>query len=140
MKIRLDKSQVTVAIKEFQKKLFQSMKKKNPTLSDIEIETKVQKTAIPERVFRKKMSEEEGVLVIYLLDLAEIFKYKKKNVEELSQLKNSVNTSTPLIGYAIGIPPVDESIGGNYLESKYYNEKEDISELDVFKDVIEDAE
>jgi len=140
MKIRLDKSQVTVAIKEFQKELFQSMKKKNPTLSDIEIEAKVQKTAIPERVFRKKMSEEEGVLVIYLLDLAEIFKYKKKDVEELSQLKNSVNTSTPLIGYVIGIPPVDESIGGNYLESKYYNEKEDISELDVFEDVIEDVE
>ena len=130
MKIRLDENQITLAIKEFQRQLREDIKKKNMDLSDIEIEEQVKKIAIPERVFRRQMSEEEGVLVIYLLDLEEIFKYKKKEVPKLKELKSTIDTSIPLIGYAIGIPKISNDIGGTYLEYDGYEEEIEVEDED----------
>ena len=137
MKIRLDENQISSAIKEFQEELFRDLKNKNSHLSDIGIEAKVKKIAIPERVFRRKMSEEEGVLVIYLLDLEEIFKYQHKDVKELNELKESLNTNIPLIGYAIGIPKVSSDIGGTYLEYDSYEEESEEIEDEDFPEGME---
>ncbi len=142
MQIRLDSKEVVSATKEFKEQLFKDLKNKYSDLQDTEIQRKVDKTNPSEKVFRRKMSDDEGVLLIYLMDLEEIFKYKKEAVKELNDFKNSIDTSTPLIGYAIGIPKIDENIGGEYLESLYHNEEEseDDDEVDTFEDVIEDAE
>ena len=80
------------------------------------------------------MKEEEGLLIIYLMDLEAIFKHKDKEVPELKDLKNSVDTNIPLIGYAIGIPEIDSNIGGNYLESIFYKEEIDIEEEEEVED------
>jgi len=142
MQIRLDTKEIETATKEFKEQLFKDLKKKYSNLSDREIQKKVDNTSPSEKVFRRKMSEDEGILLIYLMDLEEIFKYKKEEVAELNELKNMVDTSIPLIGYAIGIPKIDESIGGEYLESIYHIEDEsgEDDEVDSFEDVIEDAE
>lgn len=70
----------------------------------------------PENVFREKINDSEGLLVIFLMDLESVFdddKLKKKTIDE------SMNLSIPLIGFAIGIPPLKANIGGEYLVNKH---------------------
>lgn len=138
MQIRLSKKQISDAIEEFKKDKFEEYKQKFPSITDAEIEEKMKDKDAPEKYFRKKMSEEEGVILIYLMDLESIFMHDKKETEELSELKNSVNTNTPLIGYAIGIPDIDQSIGGNYLVSIFHKENEEIEEIEEMPPELND--
>lgn len=137
MQLRLSKIQISDAIEEFKKDKLKEYKEKFPKLSESEIKEKVEKVDAPEKSFRKKMSEEEGVILIYLMDLDYIFVHDKKENEELSELKNSVNINIPLIGYAIGIPEIDPTIGGNYLESIFHKEYEEIEEDEEIEEIEE---
>lgn len=125
MQLRLSEIQIADAIDEFKKEKTKDFKIKFPQLSEDEIKEKVNKTDAPEKSFRRKMTDDEGLILIYLIDLESIFIHDKKENDELNALKNSVNTSIPLIGYAIGIPEVDPSIGGNYLESNFHQDESD---------------
>lgn len=138
MQIRLDDSQITSAVNEFKEQLFKDLKNKYKNLSDSEIQKKVDKTGVPEKVFRKKMTDEEGVLIIYLMDLESVFKYKNEEVPVLNELKKTIDTTVPLIGYAVGVPEVDSNIGGNYLESKFHTEE--VEEEDGEQESFEDYE
>ncbi len=60
------------------------------------------------------MSDVEGILMIYLIDLEKVFENNKEEIPGLSEIKNSLNTNIPLIGYAIGTPPINGDIGGIY--------------------------
>ena len=137
MQVRLDKTEIVSAAKKFKEQLFMDLKKKYKDLSDADIQKKVDKTGVPEKAFRRKMTDEEGVLIIYLMDLESIFKYDGQEVPELNALKATLDTSIPLIGYAIGIPEVDSKIGGNYLESKFHIEPEPEEDNDEFEDYAE---
>jgi len=130
MQIRLDKHQIVSATKEFKERLLVDYQSKYKNLSKSEIQNKVDKTSVPEKVFRGKMTDEEGVLIIYLLDLQSVFKYANKENPELNALKNSVDTNIPLIGYAIGIPEINSNIGGTYLESTFHQEQDDEGDED----------
>jgi len=70
----------------------------------------------PENVFREKMNDSDGLLVIFLMDLEAVF-----NDDELIKkaTNESINLSTPLIGFAIGIPPLKANIAGEYLVNKH---------------------
>ena len=90
------------------------------------------------------MSSQEGVLVIYLLDTGRAFTNKKgQDINELSKIKEGLDITIPLVGYAFGIPPVGGSDFGNYLISKQYKlgllDKEHQDE-DELSDMVEDAE
>lgn len=137
MHVRLDSAEIVSATKEFKGQLFIDLKKKYKDLSDADIQKKVDKTGVPEKAFRRKMTDEEGVLIIYLMDLESVFKYDGKEVPELNVLKETLDTNVPLIGYAIGIPEVDSAIGGNYLESKFHIEPELEDDNDEYEDYIE---
>jgi hypothetical protein len=67
---------------------------------------------IPEKAYREKMKYTDGLLVVFLMDLREIFKGNN-----LIQKANNegIDLSKPLIGYAIGIPPIDSRLGEDYL-------------------------
>ena len=136
MQIRLDKKEIDLATSEFKEQLFKNLEKRYSSLSSEEIEEKVRKSGTPpEKVFRRKMSQDEGLVIIYLMDLEEIFFHKnsseKERTEELDNLKNSIDTTIPLIGYAIGIPKVSGDIGGTYLEYDGYEEEcEEIEDED----------
>ncbi len=130
MQLRLSEMQISNATDEFKKAKNKDYKIKFPHLPEHEIEKKVNETDAPEKSFRRKMSSEEGVVLIYLIDLESIFIHDKKENNELDSLKNSVNTDIPLIGYAIGIPEVDPSIGGNYLESNFHKDESEKDDED----------
>lgn len=147
MQIRLDKKEIDLATSEFKEQLFKNLKKKYSSLSSKEIEEKVRKLGTPpEKVFRRKMSQDEGLVIIYLMDLEEIFLHKnssekeetdKKKKEKLDNLKNSIDTTIPLIGYAIGIPKVSSDIGGTYLEYDSYEEESEEIEDEDFPEGME---
>lgn len=96
-------------------------------LSDIEIEKAKQrfkddnknKSNIgepPEKYYRRQFSDQEGLLVIYIMDLDAIF-----NSDELKTIANKegIDLKIPLIGFALGIPPLKTNIGGEYLVNKH---------------------
>lgn len=70
----------------------------------------------PERVFREKIKDTEGLMVVFLLDLEGVF-----NSDELKEKATTeeINLNTPLIGFTIGIPPLQVNIGGEYLVNKH---------------------
>lgn len=70
----------------------------------------------PERIYREAMKDSDGIMVIYLMDLYAIFhdeKLKEKAINE------NINLNIPLVGYAIGIPPLRADIAGDYLVNKH---------------------
>ncbi|PLX70371.1 MAG: hypothetical protein C0602_06055 [Denitrovibrio sp.] len=73
MQIRLTQSQIEEAIKELRDNKSKEYKEKNKELTKDEISKKINQISVPENVFRNKMSEEEGILIIYLLETKAIF-------------------------------------------------------------------
>jgi hypothetical protein len=77
---------------------------------------------IPERVYREKMSDRNGVILVYLLDTEEVFlKNLKKPDDELGQMmqEEGIDPDLPMVAYAIGFPPIVPDPGGEYLKGDY---------------------
>ena len=74
----------------------------------------------PERIYCECMSDETGIFLIYPMDLKKVFRedFTDPVLEELRQ-KRDIDTSIPLIGYAIGFPPIEPDPGGVYLRGDY---------------------
>lgn len=109
--------------------------KKNPNLSEDEAMELAKKKTIPERVYRERMSDQEGLLVIYLFDTAEVFRANdNEQPEKLKQMvvDNNYDLKIPLVGYAIGFPPIEPDPGGIYVKGDYNidDEESDIDESD----------
>lgn len=75
----------------------------------------------PEKAFREKIKNSDGLLVIFLMDLQKVFKYGQ--LQDKANNEN-INLLTPLVGYAIGIPPIDSKLGENYLINVHIRENE----------------
>ena len=133
--IRLTGTEIADATRSFREQLFNDLKNKYKSLTIKEIQKKTDKTTVPEKAYRRKMTENEGVLMIYLMDLGAVFQHKGEDIHELKAMKESLDTEIPLIGYAIGIPPVSGNIGGEYLQSKYHSEDDD--EYEDYKEILE---
>lgn len=75
----------------------------------------------PEKVFREKLPPTDGLLVVFLMDLRAVF-----NNEGLSdKAKNEdIDLAKPLIGFALGIPPIDSGLGEDYLINLRIRENE----------------
>lgn len=96
----------------------------------------------PERIYREAMKDTDGLMVVYLMDLKEIF------ISEELQMKataEDINLDIPLIGFAIGIPPLRANFGGQYLVNKHILENiknglEDNTEDDIEEEFEEEFE
>jgi hypothetical protein len=71
---------------------------------------------IPGWIFRKVRPENQGLLLIYLIDQHEVF-----NNDELkaSAAAKGINIDIPLIGYALSFPQIDDDPGANYMANDY---------------------
>ncbi|MCO4794293.1 MAG: Z1 domain-containing protein [Bacteriovoracaceae bacterium] len=138
--LRLSKEQIKIATEEFKENWALEQKKKFPSLSGDEINSRKDKLNVPEKAYRQEMTDDEGVLIIYLMDLNLVFEHGGEPIDEIQHLKNSIDTDNiPLIGYAIGTPIIDSSIGGNYLQSSFHEEleTEETDENDLPEDRME---
>jgi hypothetical protein len=92
---------------------------------------------IPERVYREKISEQNGVLIIYLFDSNHSFnQVKKKGEDRDSEFDDYVEVgkydlSVPIVGYAIGFPPIKDDPGGSYVHGDYDLQSDEGSEDDI---------
>jgi hypothetical protein len=71
-------------------------------------------------------------LIIYLFDTHYVFK-PQGNASDVAYQKyvtaNSLNLDIPLVGYALGFPPIQGDVGGDYLVREDYElEEEEESE------------
>ena len=105
------------------------LQKKNSSLTDIDALDMARKSkTIPERYYREGMSENQGVLIIYLFDSNYVFNQKGKNSIIYPELKkrfkefvinNNLQLSIPLVGYVLGFPPMANDPGGIYMQGDY---------------------
>lgn len=110
----IDKENVDKAIADF--KIFKREKFIEAGETEAEADDHVKKTTIPGWIFRKVRPESEGLLLIYLIDLKEVF-----NNDELRAIaaEKQLNLNIPLIGYALSFPQIKDDPGGVYLANYY---------------------
>lgn len=132
MAILLSPSQKDEAKENFYTFKAAEYQRKDKTLTKKEADEKAKKhKTIPERYYREKMSETEGLLMIYLFDTRYSFnqlgvdeiKYPtlRQEFKEYIDKNDMVNIidNTPLVGYAIEFPPIENDPGGTYLQGDY---------------------
>ena len=73
------------------------------------------------------IKETQGVLVIYLFDTNYVFHKKgpkstdpeTKNIFDDYLDKQKIDLNIPLVGYALGFPPIENDPGGEYMQGDY---------------------
>ena len=114
------------------------MKKLNLTRK--EAEEKVRSITFPERIYRERMSDQDGLLLIYLIDLETVFRKSEKDDELLLMAQTgNFNLDIPLIGYAFGFPPISPDPGGIYVKGDY-NLDIDEESTEQEEDIVFDAD
>lgn len=88
----------------------------------------------PERIYREKMKDNDGLMVIYLMDLNEIFHNSELKIKANNE---NIDLNIPLVGFAIGIPPLKVNIGGQYLVNKHILENIENNPVEI---IFEDDE
>ena len=73
----------------------------------------------PEKEFREKINPSEGLVVIYMMSTQDVFKESKLNEKAT---KENIDQNIPLIGVALGIPPLPDNLGGDYLVQSVIND------------------
>lgn len=104
------------------------LRKKDKNLSETEALNIAKKTkTIPERYYREKLTENQGLFIIYLFDSNYAFNQNSEN-SKIPGLKenfkkyiddNDISVQTPLVGYVLGFPPIKNAPGGIYMEGDY---------------------
>lgn len=131
LSIRLNKEKIKLAEEQYFEEKIQDLRKKKPSLSKEEAKKEI--STIPERVYREKMSEDEAVLIVYLFDSHYSFN-QEPNKEDLEfkkyVTKNNIDLNIPLVGYAIGFPPIKNDPGGIYAKGDYNLEEDELFQED----------
>ena len=109
--------------KETIEKTENNFKSKNPNKS------------LPNHIYVSAMNETDGLMVVYLMDLEHV--YNSKDLKEIVENDN-INLKIPLIGFAVAIPPLNESIGGDYLVNKEIQKALELQDKQVDDDEDEE--
>ena len=131
LSLRLNESTRARAEKQFYDEKMRDIQKKKPSLSLEEARKEVK--TIPERVYRERMSEDEAILIIYLFDSKYSFNQEEGKQDtgfEKYVEANHINLDTPLVGFAIGFPPIENDPGGYYVKGDYNIEEDEPYEED----------
>lgn len=141
--ILLTASQIKDAEKEFIENRRRFYQNKYPGWTTDQVNNKAEKVNVPERVYREKMSDQEGLLLVYLLDSYYVFR-QEKNKEIDADMKafidrEGIDLNIPLIGYAIGFPPIEPDPGGVYVHGNYGFEEEEIEFNEEDSELPDDA-
>jgi len=141
LSILLSKKQIEEVEKEYLDTRKTEYQKKYPDWSAARIKTEAEKVNIPERVYREKMSDQEGLLLIYILDSHYVFRQDSgDSVLREMVVREGIDLNIPLIGYAIGFPPIEPDPGGVYVHGNYgFDEEEEIEFNEVDSELPDDA-
>jgi hypothetical protein len=131
MSVTLNLAQIDMAKESFYKHKAKELIRKEKAKNEAEAQKLAREfKTIPESYFRSKLSEEEGVLIIYLIDSKYSFNQYSKD-EQLQKTflefadRENIDFDIPLVGYAIGFPPIKNDPGGIYMQGDYDLDSED---------------
>ncbi len=95
---------------------------------------------IPERYYRQMFKPNKGLLIIYLFDSQYSFNEKTTGRSSITQetierfkeyvSDNDIDTSIPLVGYALEFPPMADDPGEIYMQGDYNLETDEIDKDD----------
>lgn len=140
--VLLTDTKIKEAEQEFIENRVKYYKGKYPQWSKEEIKKTAEKINIPERVYREKMTDQEGLLVIYILDSYYVFLQERGKIDtDLKEYvdKEGIDLNIPLIGFAIGFPPIEPDPGGVYVHGNYgFEEDEDEIEFNTVDSELPD--
>lgn len=125
--ILLSEKDIKDAKDEFKKEL-KEYYTKDKKYSEEEAKKKIDSVTFPERIYREKMPDTTGLMIIYILDPHHIFlQVAGKEDPDLKSLVESdgFDLDKPVFGYAIGFPPISPDPGGVYVKGKYDFDLED---------------
>ncbi|WP_210487269.1 Z1 domain-containing protein [Rufibacter aurantiacus] len=134
--VNLPEELKSAAVDEFKKAQADEIIK-TEKISFQEALAKANKKTLPGSIFRRKRSANEGLLLVYLLNVKEIFhddKLQEKAVKE------GFDFSVPLIGFGFSFPANDNDPGGEFLVNETQpddGEEEETDELDFIDNVDE---
>jgi len=142
--ILLNETQIKAAEKEFIDERSKYYRKKFPEWPEQKVKEQAEKVTIPERVYREKMSDQEGLLVVYILDSHYVFRQERGAVEDTKMKalveSEGIDLNIPLVGYAIGFPPIEPDPGGEYVHGNYgFEEDEEIEFNEADSELPDDA-
>lgn len=135
LSVRLEKSIINLAETQYYEEKTREIQKKKPSITKEEARKEIK--TIPERVYRERMNENEAVLIIYLFDSHYSFNHEKdKKDDDFQQYvkKHNIDLSIPLVGYAIGFPPIENDPGGVYVKGDYNIEEDELYEEEYSND------
>jgi hypothetical protein len=142
LSVRLSKSQIKEAEKEFIETRRRYYRSKYPNWTVDQVNNQA-KANIPERVYRERMSDQEGLLVIYILDSYYVFLQEKGKEDPSFKTiveKDQIDLNIPLVGYAIGFPPIEPDPGGVYVHGNYgFEEEEELEYNEADSELPDDA-
>lgn len=135
--LHLSGEDIKTAAERFYKNKANELRRKDKSLSERDAAEKARGSkTIPERYYREKMTDKQGILVIYLFDSHHVFNQKGTNAmnpflkQEFLDYKveNNIDLDIPMIGYALGFPPIENDPGGVYMKGDYDLDLEDDEE------------
>ncbi|MDB4055531.1 Z1 domain-containing protein [Akkermansiaceae bacterium] len=133
----LEDHEIIEAEKEFVAERKDLYSKKYPEWNEAQLIKKAQSINKPERIYREKMSDQNALIVIYLIDAKGVFRQRDEDDDEQMKIfveKQNIDLSIPLVGYAIAFPPISPDPGGTYMEGDYDrsdDQDDDIDEEDL---------
>lgn len=89
--------------------------------SEKEAHEKSQRMSIPGWIFRKVRSNAQGLLLIYLMDMHDVF---YNNELRAAAKAREINMDIPLIGFAVSFPEINDDPGAVYMANEYIREEE----------------
>jgi hypothetical protein len=136
-------SQKIQAVEEFKKDREQQLLKTDEFRNDpLGAKKKASKTMVPDYQYRKFMSEDTGILLIYPLDLSKVFETNdnfsssgyKLSLNEFGRDQGLLDLNIPLIGFALGFPDIRDVEGGNFVTRHLIKDIEEmtVEELKVY--------
>lgn len=145
MAVPLTRVQIKTARDKYEKFLRNKLHRDFPNWAEGDVEQEVSKKLQrpPERVYREALEETQGVFIVYLFDTHYVF--KPNGVDGDQEYQNYVkahrlNLDIPLVGYALGFPPIEKNLGDDYVVRIDY-ELDDIpsEEQDFPPDALEEV-
>lgn len=124
MKVALEEGIAYLAEKEFIKKKAQEILKNDPNLTEGDAIKQAATKTKPERIYREKLTPNQGVLIFYLFDPFYAFNQVPGkvdlNVQRLLKEREQELTE-PLVGMALGFPPIKRTVDpcGEYVKGDY---------------------
>jgi hypothetical protein len=124
MAAALTENSANLAATAYYKEQAAGLIKMDPKLSENEALEKAKQKTVPERVYREKLSSQEGVLIVYLFDPYYSFRQEKgEEIQEYSDWvkEKGIDLNIPLIGLALGFPPIsrNQDPSGVYVKGDY---------------------